>query len=60
MIFALSPASHRPEPKARADLNALGSLAADLLCEAVQRAVKEADGFGIIPAYKDLKGKRNG
>jgi len=68
VMFALSPARHRPEPKAmaggygkaRADLNALGSLAADLLCEAAQRAVKEADGFGIIPAYKDLKGKSDG
>jgi L-aminopeptidase/D-esterase-like protein len=60
VIFALSPACHRLEPKAGADLNALGSLAADLLCEAIQRAVKEADGFGIIPAYKDLKGNDDG
>ena len=35
------------------DPNRLGLLAADALQGAVMKAVREADGFGIVPAWKD-------
>lgn len=38
----------------KADVHTVALLAEEALCRAVIRAVKRADGFGIIPAYKDL------
>ncbi|MBI2877333.1 MAG: P1 family peptidase [Candidatus Tectomicrobia bacterium] len=38
----------------QADVNSVGLLGAKVITEAVMRGVKAADGFGIIPAYKDL------
>ena len=38
----------------RADLHTVALLAEEALCQAVVRAVKQAEGFGIIPAYKDI------
>jgi len=40
--------------KKKADVNTVGLLGQAVLMESVQRAVMKADGFGIIPAYKDL------
>ncbi|MCX8021859.1 MAG: P1 family peptidase [Syntrophorhabdaceae bacterium] len=37
-----------------ADVNQVGVLAEFVIAEAVKRAVKKADGFGIVPAFKDL------
>ncbi|MBW2039868.1 MAG: P1 family peptidase [Deltaproteobacteria bacterium] len=37
------------------DVNNVGALAEGVIMEAVKRAVKKADGFGIIPAYRDLR-----
>ena len=37
-----------------ADINKVGVLAEFVLAEAVKRAVKKADGFGIFPAFKDI------
>ena len=37
-----------------ADLNSLGHTAAVLMAEAVRRGVQAADGFGIVPAVRDL------
>lgn len=38
-----------------ADVNTIGRWGAELIAESIQRAVREADGFGIVPAYRDLK-----
>lgn len=37
-----------------AELNQLGVLAAEAVAEAVNRAVEKADGWGVLPAWKDL------
>ena len=37
----------------RTDSNRVGIIGAEVVAEAIKRAVKEADGFGIIPAWKD-------
>lgn len=38
----------------KADLNLVGFLGEVATAEAVMRAVKTADGFGLIPAYRDI------
>ncbi|MEK7847438.1 MAG: hypothetical protein AAB270_00780 [Chloroflexota bacterium] len=38
-----------------ADITVLGSLAAEVVVEAVVRAVKQARGLGGIPSARDLK-----
>jgi L-aminopeptidase/D-esterase-like protein len=48
LIFAISYG------KKKADVNTVGLLGEEALLESVERAVTKADGFGIIPAYKDL------
>jgi L-aminopeptidase/D-esterase-like protein len=48
-IFALSVGD------GEADLNLLGILAQEMVQEAIYRAVQAADGFGLIPAWKDLR-----
>ncbi len=48
LVFAVSAG------EMEADVNRVGVLADFVLAEAVKRAVKKADGFGIIPAFKDL------
>jgi L-aminopeptidase/D-esterase-like protein len=40
--------------KKKADVNTVGLLGEEALVESVNRAVTKADGFGIIPAYKDV------
>ncbi len=40
--------------KKKANVNTIGLLGEAVLMEAVKRAVTKANGFGIIPAYKDL------
>jgi len=50
IVFALSLGDKK------ADINTLGLLGEKVIMEAINRAVKAADGFGIIPAYKDLYG----
>ena len=37
-----------------ADLNLVGVLGEFVVAEAIKRGVKKADGFGIIPAFKDI------
>jgi len=51
IVFALSLGQHE------GDVNHVGSLAEAAVIEAVKRAIMKADGFGIIPAYRDLKGR---
>jgi len=49
IVFALSLGQHA------GDVNHVGSLAEAVIIEAVKRAIMKADGFGIIPAYRDLR-----
>jgi L-aminopeptidase/D-esterase-like protein len=49
LIFAISYG------KKKADVNTIGLLGEAALMESVQRAIMKADGFGIIPAYKDIQ-----
>jgi L-aminopeptidase/D-esterase-like protein len=48
LVFAISYG------KKKGDVNTIGLFGEAALIESVQRAVTKADGFGIIPAYKDL------
>jgi L-aminopeptidase/D-esterase-like protein len=43
--------------KKKADVNTIGLLGEVALMEAVKRAIIKADGFGIIPTYRDIVGK---
>jgi L-aminopeptidase/D-esterase-like protein len=38
-----------------ADVNAIGLAAEEVVAAAVHRAIREADGMGLLPAYRDLK-----
>jgi L-aminopeptidase/D-esterase-like protein len=40
------------------DINQVGILGQEMIREAIIRAVKAADGFGLIPAWKDLQDRR--
>ncbi|MFB3884559.1 MAG: P1 family peptidase [Thermodesulfobacteriota bacterium] len=48
LLFAISCG------KKKANVNTIGLLGEAALMEAVKRAITKADGFGILPAYKDL------
>ncbi len=48
LLFAISYG------KKKANVNTIGLLGEAALMEAVKRAIMKADGFGVIPAYKDL------
>jgi L-aminopeptidase/D-esterase-like protein len=48
LLFALSAGA------VEADINKVGVLSDFVVAEAVKRAVKKADGFGLVPAFKDL------
>lgn len=48
LVFALSLGD------IEADTNKVGVLAEFVVAEAIKRAVKKADGFGLIPAFKDI------
>jgi L-aminopeptidase/D-esterase-like protein len=50
-VFALATGRWR----GRADLNEIGALAADVLAEAIVRAVKQATVVAGIPAARDIK-----
>ena len=47
LVFAISYG------KKKADVNTVGLLGEAALIESVKRAITKADGFGVIPAYKD-------
>lgn len=38
-----------------ADINVIGTLGGEIISRAIRRAVKKADGFGLLPAWKDLR-----
>jgi L-aminopeptidase/D-esterase-like protein len=48
LVFGLSVGT------VEADINKVGVLGEFVITEAIKRAVKKADGFGIIPAFKDI------
>ncbi len=48
LVFALSIGEHE------ADINRVGVLSEFVIAEAIKRAVKKADGFGILPAFRDI------
>ena len=48
LIFALSYG------RKKADVNTVGLLGEAVLIDSVKRAVTKAEGFGIIPAYRDI------
>lgn len=55
LVFAISKGDKE------ADINKVGILSEFMLSEAIKRAVKKADGFGKIPAFKDIaKGWKTG
>jgi L-aminopeptidase/D-esterase-like protein len=49
LVFALSAGN------ATYDVNAIGLLAEEAVATAVLRAIREADGLGFLPAYRDLQ-----
>jgi L-aminopeptidase/D-esterase-like protein len=51
LLFAISYGEKK------ADVNTVGLLGETALMEAVRRGVTRADGFGILPAYKDIPRK---
>jgi L-aminopeptidase/D-esterase-like protein len=53
LIFAISLG------RKKADVNTIGLLGEVALIEGVKRAVTKAKGFGIIPAYQDIKEKNS-
>jgi len=48
LLFAISAG------EVEADINRVGVISDFVIAEAIKRAVKKADGFGIIPAFKDV------
>jgi hypothetical protein len=44
--------------KKKGDVNTIGLLGEVALIESVKRAVTNAKGFGIIPAYQDIVGQK--
>ncbi|MFH1624403.1 MAG: P1 family peptidase [Pseudomonadota bacterium] len=44
--------------KLKVDVNIVGLLAEEAIMEAVKRAIITADGFGVIPAHKDIAKSR--
>jgi L-aminopeptidase/D-esterase-like protein len=48
LIFAISYG------KKKADVNTMGLLGEETLIESIKRAVTKANGFGVIPAYRDI------
>jgi L-aminopeptidase/D-esterase-like protein len=54
LLFAISYGEKK------ADVNTVGLLGEAVLMEAVRRGVTQADGFGILPAYRDIVRKTKG
>jgi L-aminopeptidase/D-esterase-like protein len=48
LIFAISYG------KKKGDVNTIGLLGEVVLIESVKRAITQADGFGVIPSYRDI------
>ncbi|NMC93178.1 MAG: P1 family peptidase [Syntrophorhabdus sp.] len=48
LVFALATGVYET------DINLVGVLGEFVIAEAIKRAVKKADGFGIVPAFRDI------
>jgi len=55
-LFALATGSNN-EPLMEADVNTVGAYAAEVMAEAIVRAVKTAEGVAGLPAWRDLEGE---
>ena len=53
-LFALATGSNN-EPSMEADVNTVGAYAAEVVAEAIVRAVKTAEGVAGLPAWQDLE-----
>ena len=53
-LFALATGSNN-EPLMEADVNTVGAYAAEVVAEAIVRAVKAAEGVAGLPAWLDLE-----
>jgi L-aminopeptidase/D-esterase-like protein len=53
-LFALATGSNN-EPSMEADVNTVGAYAAEVVAEAIVRAVKTAEGVAGLPAWRDPK-----
>jgi L-aminopeptidase/D-esterase-like protein len=53
-LFALATDSNN-EPSMEADVNTVGAYAAEVMAEAIVRAVKTAEGVAGLPAWRDLE-----
>jgi L-aminopeptidase/D-esterase-like protein len=53
-LFALATDSNN-EPSMEADVNTVGAYAAEVVAEAIVRAVKTAEGVAGLPAWRDLE-----
>ncbi len=51
LIFALSCGEKM------ADVNTVGLMAEEVIAQAVLRAIRQADGLGLLPAYRDWQSK---
>jgi L-aminopeptidase/D-esterase-like protein len=54
-LFALATGGSNNEPSLQADVNTVGAYAAEVVAEAIVRAVKTAEGIAGLPAWRDLK-----
>jgi len=54
-LFALATGGSNNEPSLQADVNTVGAYAAEVVAEAIVRAVKAAEGVAGLPAWRDLK-----
>nr|NIO72433.1 peptidase S58 family protein [Anaerolineae bacterium] len=52
-LFALATGSNN-EPSMEADVNTVGAYAAEVVAEAIVRAIKTAEGVAGLPAWQDL------
>jgi L-aminopeptidase/D-esterase-like protein len=53
LIFALSGGEKM------ADVNTVGLMAEEVIAQAVLRAIRQADGLGLLPAYRDWQRKED-
>jgi L-aminopeptidase/D-esterase-like protein len=58
-LFALATGSNN-EPSMEADVNTVGAYAAEVVAEAIVRAIKTAEGVAGLPAWRDLENLEKG
>jgi L-aminopeptidase/D-esterase-like protein len=58
-LFALATGNDN-EPSMEADVNTVGAYAAEVVAEAIVRAIKTAEGVAGLPAWRDLENPEKG